>query len=125
MKNKTQLSAERRFAVLVRDKYRCSYCGAHATEIDHVVPRSSGGTNETTNLVAACRLCNARKGPKPNGEILNYAKMYLQANLTAGIAPAKKLVSEFPGSERTLRIAKHQLRIGSMKLGCEWYWCNM
>jgi 5-methylcytosine-specific restriction endonuclease McrA len=39
----------------------CGYCGGAATEIDHVVPVSLGGTGELTNLVPACRSCNARK----------------------------------------------------------------
>ena len=40
---------------------RCSYCGAKAEEIDHVIPRSSGGTNSVHNLVASCRACNQMK----------------------------------------------------------------
>jgi len=40
---------------------RCVYCGAQATEIDHVIPRSNGGTNSTYNLVASCRACNQMK----------------------------------------------------------------
>ena len=41
---------------------RCSYCGAKATEIDHVIPRANGGTNSTYNLTPACRSCNELKG---------------------------------------------------------------
>ena len=33
-----------RRAVMARDGHRCQYCGAHADSIDHVVPRSRGGT---------------------------------------------------------------------------------
>ena len=40
---------------------KCVYCGAQATEIDHVIPRSNGGTNSTYNLVASCRACNKKK----------------------------------------------------------------
>ena len=40
---------------------KCVYCGAKAEEIDHVVPRSNGGTNSTYNLVASCRSCNEKK----------------------------------------------------------------
>lgn len=40
---------------------KCVYCGAKATEIDHVIPRSNGGTNSTYNLVASCRSCNQKK----------------------------------------------------------------
>ena len=40
---------------------RCSYCGAKATEIDHVIPRAQGGTNSVHNLTPACRACNEKK----------------------------------------------------------------
>jgi len=51
-----------RKAVLVRDGYRCQYCGAHADSVDHVVPRAEGGGDEPSNLRACCRKCNSRKG---------------------------------------------------------------
>ena len=40
---------------------RCSYCGAKATEIDHIIPRAKGGSNSTYNLTPACRSCNEKK----------------------------------------------------------------
>ena len=43
---------------------QCVYCGAKATEIDHIVPRSSGGTNSIYNLVTSCRSCNEKKSNK-------------------------------------------------------------
>lgn len=42
----------------------CRYCGEPATEIDHIVPISKGGTGELSNLVPACRSCNASKGDR-------------------------------------------------------------
>jgi 5-methylcytosine-specific restriction endonuclease McrA len=50
-----------RRAVFARDDYRCQYCGDRADSIDHVVPRSRGGSDEWDNLVAACRTCNSTK----------------------------------------------------------------
>jgi 5-methylcytosine-specific restriction endonuclease McrA len=50
-----------RRAVFARDGHRCQYCGASAENIDHVVPRSKGGTHAWDNVVAACRPCNSRK----------------------------------------------------------------
>ena len=43
---------------------RCSYCGAKATEIDHIIPRVKGGSNSTFNLTPACRSCNQKKSNK-------------------------------------------------------------
>ncbi len=50
-----------RRAVFVRDLESCQYCGRRAETVDHVVPRSRGGTHTWDNVVAACRPCNARK----------------------------------------------------------------
>jgi len=50
-----------RRAVLVRDDYRCQYCGGGADSIDHVLPRSRGGGDGWDNLAAACRSCNSTK----------------------------------------------------------------
>jgi 5-methylcytosine-specific restriction endonuclease McrA len=53
-----------RAGVLRRDARRCAYCGKRADTIDHVVPRSRGGTHSWENCVAACRTCNARKADR-------------------------------------------------------------
>ena len=47
--------------IFSKTKGRCSYCGGKATEIDHVIPRSNGGTNSSYNLTPACRSCNEKK----------------------------------------------------------------
>jgi 5-methylcytosine-specific restriction endonuclease McrA len=54
--------------IKARDNHRCIYCAATADEsgshlhLDHVLPRSLGGTDTSDNLVLACRPCNcARK----------------------------------------------------------------
>ena len=52
---------ELRSFIFSRSNSKCVYCGAKAEEVDHVVPRSNGGTNSTYNLVAACRSCNEKK----------------------------------------------------------------
>lgn len=43
---------------------RCFYCGATPDyfEVDHVHPKSRGGTDELTNLVLSCVACNQTKG---------------------------------------------------------------
>ena len=50
-----------RRAVFVRDSFQCQYCGAGAENVDHVIPRSRGGTHTWENVVAACKACNTRK----------------------------------------------------------------
>lgn len=58
-----------RRGVLRRDGQRCGYCGASATTIDHVVPRSRGGADSWENLVACCLRCNNVKGDRTPGEM--------------------------------------------------------
>ena len=52
-----------RFEILARDKYTCRYCRATDAPltIDHVVPTVLGGSDDPSNLVAACIDCNAGK----------------------------------------------------------------
>jgi 5-methylcytosine-specific restriction endonuclease McrA len=43
----------------------CIYCESDSNlTIDHVVPRSKGGTEKMNNLVVACFDCNQQKGSK-------------------------------------------------------------
>lgn len=53
-----------RKGVLARDGHRCAYCGAPATSLDHVVPRSRGGPHSWDNVVAACARCNHTKADR-------------------------------------------------------------
>ena len=54
-----------RLAIYLRDGLCCVYCLRDWSEsgltVDHIIPRSAGGTNECTNLVSACMSCNAAK----------------------------------------------------------------
>ena len=38
------------------------YCGRPAEALDHIRPRSRGGTDAPENLVPACAVCNSAKG---------------------------------------------------------------
>ncbi len=58
----TQSWRKLRLRILARDDYTCRYCGGVADTVDHIVPRTAGGTEAPTNLAAACRKCNSRKG---------------------------------------------------------------
>lgn len=64
-----------RYEVLRRDNHACRYCGAKAPfaelHIDHVIPRSRGGADESWNLTAACVDCNLSKGDGiPNEHVI-------------------------------------------------------
>lgn len=55
----------RRKAVLRRWGRACYYCGCYPDSrvtLDHVVPRSRGGSERIENLVPCCETCNSDKG---------------------------------------------------------------
>lgn len=55
----------RRSYLFRRDRHLCAYCGNVFEEsgltVEHVIPRSRGGRDAWTNVVASCRSCNCRK----------------------------------------------------------------
>jgi 5-methylcytosine-specific restriction endonuclease McrA len=52
-----------RVNIFKRDGHKCQYCGINRDlTLDHLIPRSKGGKTSWSNLVTACRRCNARKG---------------------------------------------------------------
>lgn len=62
-----------RHAIYARDLWTCWLCserldpagdpnGPKSLTLDHVIPRSKGGTDEPSNLKTACRMCNSLKG---------------------------------------------------------------
>ena len=58
-----------RKAVFARDGGRCVYCGAAATSLDHVVPKSRGGPHTWDNVVSACARCNHLKADRAVSEM--------------------------------------------------------
>lgn len=62
-------SAAVRIRALKRDKYKCTYCGISGNEaeleVDHIVPKSKGGSHHISNLTTACRKCNQKKSNRP------------------------------------------------------------
>ena len=47
--------------VLMRDNCICWKCGKHANTVDHLIPRSRGGSDDPLNLAACCGKCNSAK----------------------------------------------------------------
>lgn len=63
----TLFESEVKEYLLTKWQHQCAYCSTSNTqlEIDHVYPRSKGGSNRISNLVLACRACNAAKADQP------------------------------------------------------------
>jgi 5-methylcytosine-specific restriction protein A len=49
--------------VLLRDQYTCQCCGYvdHKLEVDHIVNKARGGTDDESNLQALCSDCHKTK----------------------------------------------------------------
>uniref|UniRef100_UPI000AF37378 RNA-guided endonuclease IscB n=1 Tax=Alicyclobacillus kakegawensis TaxID=392012 RepID=UPI000AF37378 len=70
---------------------KCAYCDVEGVplEIEHVVPRSKGGTDRVSNLTLACHRCNQAKGNRPIEEFLARDPQRLQRIKAQLKAPLK------------------------------------
>ncbi|MBK7993870.1 MAG: HNH endonuclease [Blastocatellia bacterium] len=73
---------ELREYLLEKYKRKCAYCGKENTalQIEHIVPKSRGGSNRVTNLTIACEKCNIKKGNKTATEF-GYPQVQAQAKV--------------------------------------------
>ena len=77
---------QKRLEVLKRDNYKCFYCLRELQRdtfyLDHLHPRSQGGTNYKSNLVATCKSCNTKKNASDAAAFLreNYRQELLTQN---------------------------------------------
>ena len=61
----TSSEAKRKWRKSIKEKwnYQCAYCGSEEDlTLDHITPRSKGGSNRATNVLCACKQCNNSKG---------------------------------------------------------------
>lgn len=80
-----------RVRIYARDEWRCVWCTNEVerpllpedgilvsggvilqASIDHVVPRSRGGSNHPTNLITCCSRCNAKRGHRSVPEFASF-----------------------------------------------------
>jgi 5-methylcytosine-specific restriction endonuclease McrA len=97
--------------ILLRDGERCMYCGQKAKAgeltLDHVIPRSRGGSSAWDNLVACCKADNHRKGDRTPEE-----------------AGMKLIHKPLP---QTVHTSRYLLRTMGMEISQEWskyLWAN-
>ena len=92
--------------LLEKFNHTCVYCsgksGDKKLEIDHVIPRSKGGTNTLSNLVISCRTCNQQKGNKmPKG-------IKFRSLRASAIVQSAKTCMYKSLSELGLQVEKHE-----------------
>lgn len=64
--------------ILERDEFVCAYClEGQSNHVDHIIPRSKGGSDDPSNLVTACKSCNSAKGARTPWEWSIRSRMFL------------------------------------------------
>ncbi|MFB9370092.1 RNA-guided endonuclease IscB [Kitasatospora albolonga] len=87
----TLFGYEVRQYLLERWNHRCAFCGAGRVpfQIDHIRPRSSGGSNRISNLAPACAACNRAKAARSVEEFLTGRQDVLDRLLSQAQAPLR------------------------------------
>jgi len=74
------ISGSIRYNVLKDAKFRCALCGVSADtkalEVDHIIPRNKGGSDDISNLQALCYSCNAMKRDKDSTDFRRVRESY-------------------------------------------------
>lgn len=89
-----------RYEVLKRAKFHCELCGIsadeRALEVDHIIPRNLGGSDELHNLQALCFSCNATKRDRDDTDFRGIAEAYSDRSPGCPFCelPPQRVVSE-------------------------------
>ena len=79
-KSSGYIPGSKKYEVLKNAKFRCLLCGIsageRALEVDHITPRSQGGTDDISNLQALCFSCNAMKKDTDDTDFRNVEEEY-------------------------------------------------
>ena len=94
--------------LFTRQDGKCPYCGcnlldeAHQNkrlQIDHVIPKVLGGSNDISNLCLTCSYCNSAKNKKSVAELEEYLRPYKESKVRkkdlANYYRYKKLEAKF------------------------------
>ena len=79
---------------------KCFYCGKMVSgfEVEHMLPKSRGGSNRIDNLTLSCHACNEKKGTLT-------AEEFIQQTLSAKKAAAK--LKQLPNEQRLFKYMAH------------------
>jgi ATP adenylyltransferase len=74
------ISGTLKYEVLKRAQFHCELCGVSADikalEVDHIIPRKHGGTDDLENLQALCYSCNAMKRDRDDTDFRRIRESY-------------------------------------------------
>ena len=94
------ISGSLRYNLLKQAKFRCELCGTpadqKALEVDHIIPRNKGGSDDPSNFQILCYSCNASKRDTDDTDFRGMLDAY--DNREAGCPfcelPEERIVSE-------------------------------
>lgn len=127
------ITPAQRARVLERDGFRCRRCGSGADavlHIDHIVPKSRGGSERDDNLQTLCRDCNMGKRDRPpHPSELRGPKRETSAGM---VAPRDPLLRKFALGEPGKAVADGDLgwqsqlveRVGDQYLVQRYSWLS-
>ena len=79
-KSSGYISGTSRYEILKKAKFRCELCGISADEkaleVDHIVPRNKGGSDDLSNLQALCYSSNATKRDRDDTDLRTIRDSY-------------------------------------------------
>ena len=107
--------AKRRFRKSIKYGWGglCAYCRCNrATTLDHLKPKSKGGSSLRSNLIPACRTCNHDKGSQPWLVWFQQQSFYNET--------AKELIEEWISNKRFIEeeLDEHPTAINSRTTIC-------
>ena len=99
-KSSGYISGTIRYEILKRAKFRCELCGISAEqkalEVDHIIPRNNGGTDDQSNLQALCYSCNAMKRDRDTTDFREVSVSYDHRELGCIFCemPSERVIAE-------------------------------
>jgi 5-methylcytosine-specific restriction endonuclease McrA len=91
---------------------KCAYCGCDdvSLQIEHIVPRSRGGSDRVSNLTLSCNDCNQKKGTKTAAE---FGHLGIQAQAKRSLRDAAAVNTTRWALFRRLRAIDLPLEVGT------------
>ncbi|QDU15831.1 HNH endonuclease [Gimesia maris] len=79
-----------KFVIFARDNCLCFYCNrfiddSTEVQLDHLIPRSQGGTDASSNIVTSCKICNMKKSNSLLDDLEDRIEVLRSRNRSYGI----------------------------------------
>jgi len=79
-KSSGYISGTIRYEVFKRARFRCELCGVSADkkalEVDHIIPKNNGGSDDISNFQSLCYSCNAMKRDRDDTDFRDIRASY-------------------------------------------------